>query len=102
MHVLFSSSTRRRHYVEALEVLRNRLKAGDVYSYALCILLGTIAYDHYFDSPWNSFNQLKQYYPELTRPLIAICQQEEDMCVAATKERIDILEKAISSIDQIK
>lgn len=98
----FSPSTRREHYLKAIEVLKDRLADGDIERYSLCILLGTIAYGHFFNSPWTGFTELNRYYPELTKPSTRLSQKKWELRVDATNERIDILEKANKIIDQTK
>ena len=98
---LLQPSLRRADYLKAIEILNGWLSGGYVSRYALCILLGEVRYKDYFRSPWNNFNELHKYYPELTKPVSHIDLVKNSDRILAVKERIAILEKAVEAVDLI-
>lgn len=95
-----SPSERLEHYKLTIEALREN--KGDDY-YGLCIVMGDIVYDDFVKyAPWECFEDLQRYYPELTEPASWIHYHfEEDRvkeALTAIQERIVILEKAIEQV----
>lgn len=100
-----SPSERLEHYEKAIEYLQDNKGYDD---YGLCVILGDIAYESVFKAPWDSFEHLQVYYPELTEPKSSCILHvdwtpyTDDVDVSAVleavKERIGILERAIEQL----
>lgn len=80
-----NKETRLKHYKMALEEYKNNPSA-----YGMCIVIGDICYGGFLSVPWTYFEELVEYYPELTEP-----KGHKNF----NKERINILKRAIKKLE---
>lgn len=83
-----NKATRLKHYKLAL----HKYESNEL-SFGLCIELAHIVYGCFSDAPWTYFEELNQYYPELTNPNKSKSTKGFDSI------RIGILKKAIKQLE---